>query len=171
MRVRTVPANSARSATQAKAPTMALADFAGDFDALGVEGQRDAAEQLAAERIAAAPEDAAAHFAIGLAQFLGAVEGLGQGLHRFGLTNTYGNAAEAVLEGRSLLPHRRLAKGRCLNLRRLFETPPVFEPILIAQGTAVLPYLEDGETVSADTLWGILNMREDGPLGYCLRFN
>lgn len=78
---------------------------------------------------------------------------------------------EAVLEGRTLIPHWRFAAGRGVNLRRFFEEPPTLDPILIAQGTAVLTYLEDGDTVSAETDWGILGLLEDGPLGYFVWFN
>lgn len=126
MGVRAILTNSVRPAILALAPTMALADFAGDFDALLVEGKRDAAERLAAERIAAAPEDAAAHFALGLAEFLGAVEGLGQGLHRYGLANSYGNPSEIVLGGG--LPFLRIP----------VPTNPAPEPVTYAGLRALL---------------------------------
>jgi hypothetical protein len=48
--------------------------------------QLDAAETLARDRVSADPADAQAHFALGTAQFLQAVEGLGQGLYDHGLT-------------------------------------------------------------------------------------
>jgi hypothetical protein len=54
--------------------------FAAGFEARLVEGRIGAATAFAEARRAAPPEDAAAHFALGLAQFLAAVERLGQGL-------------------------------------------------------------------------------------------
>ena len=60
---------------------------------------------------------------------------------------------EAVLEG---------GAGRGINLRRMFEAPGSFDPWLIAQGSAILPYLEDGETVSLETAFTILMPTEGG---------
>jgi hypothetical protein len=81
------------------------------------------------------------------------------------------DAFEAVLEGERLLPHWRIAEGRGINLRRMFDEPRTFDPWLIAQGSAILPYLEDGETVSPDTAFTILMLTEGGLLGYFLWFN
>ena len=78
---------------------------------------------------------------------------------------------EALLEGRRLIPHWRIAEGRGINLRRMFEEPTTFDPWLIAQGSAILPYLEDGETVSPETAFTILMLTEGGLLGYFLWFN
>lgn len=78
---------------------------------------------------------------------------------------------EAVLEGRRLIPHWRVAAGRGINLRRMFDEPGTFDPWLIAQGSAVLPYLEDGETVSPETAFTILMLTEGGLLGYFVWFN
>jgi hypothetical protein len=78
---------------------------------------------------------------------------------------------EAVLEGRRLIPHWRVADGRGINLRRMFDEPGTFDPWLIAQGAAILPYLEDGETVSPETAFTILMLTEGGLLGYFVWFN
>ncbi len=78
---------------------------------------------------------------------------------------------EAVLNGARLIPHWRIAEGRGINLRRMFEEPTTFDPWLIAQGSAVLPYLEDGETVSPETAFTILMLTEGGLLRYFLWFN
>jgi hypothetical protein len=78
---------------------------------------------------------------------------------------------EAVLDGARLIPHWRIAEGRGINLRRMFEEPTTFDPWLIAQGSAVLPYLEDGETVSPETAFTILMLTEGGLLRYFLWFN
>lgn len=59
--------------------------FAENFDELLKAGRIGAAEQAAADRVAAVPGDAQAQFALGAAQFLGAVEGVGRGLYDLGL--------------------------------------------------------------------------------------
>ena len=56
---------------------------------------------------------------------------------------------DAVLDGRKLIPHWRLAKG--VNLRRVLEEPKPFDLVLWATGHAALPYLEDGAVVSSQT--------------------
>jgi hypothetical protein len=53
----------------------------------------------------------------------------------------------------------------------MFDEPRNFDPWLIAQGSAILPYLEDGETVSPETAITILMLTEGGLLGYFLWFN
>lgn len=78
---------------------------------------------------------------------------------------------EAVLTGERLVPHWRVAEGRGINLRRMFDEPTTFDPILIAQGVSVLPYLEDGETVSPETVGTIFRLTEGGLLGYFIWFN
>jgi hypothetical protein len=67
---------------------------------------------LVQTRLASTPGDAEAGFALGLAQFLGALEGPGQGLHRYGLTSPYDNLAGQALGGtvpflRVPIPERR----------------------------------------------------------------
>lgn len=78
---------------------------------------------------------------------------------------------EAVLKGERLIQHWRVVDGRGINLRRMFDEPTLFDPILIAQGSTVLPYLEDGETVSEETVETIFDMLEGGLLGYFIVFN
>ena len=50
---------------------------------------------------------------------------------------------EALLKGEKLLPHWRFDKG--INLRRIFLEPTTFDVVLLIQGSAAIPYLEDGE--------------------------
>ena len=78
--------------------------FATDFEQLLTTGKLTAAIDLAAARVKAAPEDAQARFSEGIAEFLFAVEGLGQGLHRYGLRNSYDNDMLEFIE----LPFLRL---------------------------------------------------------------
>lgn len=76
---------------------------------------------------------------------------------------------EAVLKGNKLIPHWRLSKG--INLRRVFFEPRPFDPILWAQGSAALPYLEDGPMTDAETWNRIMMMFEGNFLGYAVWFN
>jgi hypothetical protein len=52
---------------------------------------------------------------------------------------------EALLQGKKLLGHWRFTQG--INLRRMFLEPTTFDIVLLIQGSAALPYLEDGEIV------------------------
>jgi hypothetical protein len=56
---------------------------------------------------------------------------------------------DALLKGEKLLPHWRFEQG--INIRRLFLEPRTFDLVLLVQGSAALPYLEDGELTTADT--------------------
>ena len=76
---------------------------------------------------------------------------------------------EALLAGRKLIPHWRLAKG--INLRRVFTEPRTFDPVLWMQGSAALPYLEDGELTSSETWFRIMGLLQGNFLGYAIWFN
>ena len=56
---------------------------------------------------------------------------------------------DGMLQGNILLGHWRLVRG--INLRRVFLEPTTFDPILWGQGSAALPYLEDGAMAQGDT--------------------
>ncbi|MFO0993225.1 MAG: hypothetical protein U1E67_14970 [Hyphomicrobiales bacterium] len=75
----------------------------------------------------------------------------------------------AVLAGKKLVPHWRLDKG--INLRRAMLEERVFDPILWAQGSAALPFLEDGPVSDAQTWDRIMNMLQGNFLGYAVWFN
>ena len=76
---------------------------------------------------------------------------------------------DALLKGQKLIPHWRLAKG--INLRRVFLEPQAFDPILWFQGSAALPYLEDGPVTDAETWRNIVEMFEGNFLGMAVWFN
>jgi len=76
---------------------------------------------------------------------------------------------EALLQGRKLLPHFRFQKG--INLRRMFTEPQTFDLVLLIQGSAALPYLEEGELADAQTWDQIMQLMGEGPLGYFVWFN
>ena len=76
---------------------------------------------------------------------------------------------DAILNGKKLIPHWRLAKG--INFRRALTEPTIFDPILWAQGSAALPYLEDGPISDAEAWNRITSMLEGNFLGYAMWFN
>lgn len=76
---------------------------------------------------------------------------------------------DALLNGRKLIPHWRLEKG--INLRRVFTEPRTFDPVLWIQGSAALPYVEDGELTSSETWTRIMGLLEGNFLGYAVWFN
>jgi hypothetical protein len=59
--------------------------------------------------------------------------------------------AEAVLNGEKLLPFWRSGFEEGVNLAKVFKEPRDFDLVLWVQGTAALPYLEQGETSSPET--------------------
>ena len=76
---------------------------------------------------------------------------------------------DTLLTGRKLIPHWRLEKG--INLRRVFTEPRTFDPVLWMQGSAALPYLEDGELTSSETWSRIMGLLQGNFLGYAIWFN
>lgn len=56
--------------------------------------------------------------------------------------------AEAVLDGRELVPHWRFRQG--FNLARVFDEPRPFDLVLWITGPAALPYLEDGPVTTGE---------------------
>jgi hypothetical protein len=76
---------------------------------------------------------------------------------------------EAILKGQKLVPHWRLAKG--INLRRVFLEPRPFDPILWAQGSAALPYAEDGPVTDQATWNRIMGLFGGNFIGFALWFN
>lgn len=76
---------------------------------------------------------------------------------------------EALLQGRKLLPHWRLAKG--INLRRVFLEPSTFDLVLWIQGTAAIPYLEEGELSVRETWETIIDLFQGDFFSYAIWFN
>jgi hypothetical protein len=77
---------------------------------------------------------------------------------------------EAILAGEKLLPHWRV-RDRGINLRRVFLEPRTFDAVLWAQGSAAVPYLEEGELTRGDTWGGIMNLFDGNFFGFALWFN
>lgn len=79
--------------------------------------------------------------------------------------------SEALLQGRKLLPYWRVADGRGVNLRRVFEAPQRLDLLLWLQGAAAAPYLEEGELTRGDT-WRRIVRAFDGRFApFALWFN
>jgi hypothetical protein len=76
---------------------------------------------------------------------------------------------EALLGGTKLLPHWRFEQG--INLRRLFLEPTTFDIVLLIQGSAALPYLEDGELTESDTWRRIMQVFGGDFFRYAVWFN
>ncbi|MDX2038926.1 MAG: hypothetical protein SFX72_19930 [Isosphaeraceae bacterium] len=55
--------------------------------------------------------------------------------------------AEAILEGKKLVPHWRIDQPRRgIDLAQVFEAPREFDLVLWVQGTSALPYVREGDT-------------------------
>lgn len=79
--------------------------------------------------------------------------------------------AEALLAGKKLIPFWRANDKRGINLRKVFTEPTAFDLVMWVQGTAALPYLEDGEVTTPDT-WNRLQAVFRGQfIGYAAWFN
>lgn len=92
---------------------MAEPDFEARFQGFLNAAQIGAAESLARDRLAQSPGDAQAQFALGTAQFLGAVEGLGQGLYDHGLARDDSSLSDSFgIPGMTDLPFLRLPVGQ-----------------------------------------------------------
>jgi hypothetical protein len=77
--------------------------------------------------------------------------------------------AEAVLEGRKLVPHWRFTKG--INLKHVFTEPKPFDLVLWIAGPAARPYLESGEIISNES-WSQIDRAFGGDfLTYAFWFN
>lgn len=72
--------------------------------------------------------------------------------------------AEAILHGKKLIPYWRIGDNRDLNLKRVFFEPRDFDLVMWFQGSAAVPYLEDGPSTSAET-WTRLQRVFGGQFG------
>lgn len=61
---------------------------------------------------------------------------------------------ETILDGKKLIPHWRFpGVGTGVNLHRVFTEAKLFDLVLWAQGSGMVPFLEKGE-VTSDETWG-----------------
>ena len=61
------------------------------------------------------------------------------------------NELEAILNGDKLLPHWRVKPGEGINLDKLVQAPPRLDPVLLIQGSALIPYLQEGPVSDSGT--------------------
>lgn len=76
---------------------------------------------------------------------------------------------EALLQGRKLMTHWRLPGG--INLRRVFLEPRVFDLVLWVQGTAAIPYLEEGPLSREEDWRNITDLFFGDFFSYAIWFN
>jgi hypothetical protein len=79
--------------------------------------------------------------------------------------------AEAILAGRRLVPHWRLAPGHGINLRRVFLEPRPLDVVGWAQGAAAVPYVEKGECSSSETWRQLQRVFRGNFIGFAIWFN
>jgi hypothetical protein len=79
--------------------------------------------------------------------------------------------AEAILQGKKLIPFWRGEPGVGVNLRRAFTDPTTFDLVLWIQGTAAAPYLQQGPLSEPGT-WRRFNEIFNGQfIGFAIWFN
>ena len=77
--------------------------------------------------------------------------------------------AEAILDGRKLVPHWRFAKG--MDFKRFFEEPQTFDLVMLLAGSGAVPYLADGELTTKER-WDELTRAFEGSFfGYAIWIN
>jgi hypothetical protein len=79
--------------------------------------------------------------------------------------------AAAILAGRRLVPHWRLAPGHGINLRRVFLEPRPFDVVGWAQGAAAVPYVDKGECSSFETWRRLQRVFRGNFIGFAIWFN
>ena len=81
------------------------------------------------------------------------------------------NEFEKILNGERLIPHWRIKDLRGINLKKVFYEPRPFDPVLWVQGSAALPYLENG-LLSAPNTWNRFNRLFNGNfIGFAIWIN
>ncbi len=79
--------------------------------------------------------------------------------------------AKAILKGEKLIPFWRSGAASGVNLNHVFTDPRTFNLVLWVQGTAAMPYLQNGVCTSAET-WNRLQRIFRGEfIGFALWFN
>jgi hypothetical protein len=78
---------------------------------------------------------------------------------------------EALLEGKKLLPHWRFKDGRGFSVKRFLSDSRETDLVLLIQGTAAVPYLEEGPLSDATTWRQITMLFRGNFLGYALWIN
>ena len=88
---------------------------------------------------------------------------------RIGAWRAVLDEADAILDGRKLVPHWRLRQG--INIRRVFEEPQPLDVVLWITGPAAVPYLEDGP-IATNEEWNRITDSFGGGFGvFAVWFN
>lgn len=66
------------------------------------------------------------------------------------------NELEAVLTGKKLLPHWRIKPTEGINVDKLVAAPPRLDIVLLVQGSALIPYLQEGPVSDRRTWMGLM---------------
>ena len=79
--------------------------------------------------------------------------------------------AEALLEGKRLVPFWRGNGTRGVNLRRAFLEPKTFDLVMWVQGAGALPYLEEGTQTKKEVWDRLLRVFQGEFIGFAFWFN
>lgn len=79
--------------------------------------------------------------------------------------------ADKILGGTTLVPFWRDAGGRGVNLRKVFTEPRELDLILWVQGTAAIPYLEEGRVTQPEFWSRLMRLFRGEFIGFALWFN
>ena len=79
--------------------------------------------------------------------------------------------AKAILKGEKLIPFWRRGPESGINLKRVLTEPRTFDLVLWVQGTAAVPYLENGVCTSAETWSRFQRIFRGEFIGFALWFN
>lgn len=79
--------------------------------------------------------------------------------------------SDDLLQGRRLIPFWRKSVTQGINLKRVFLEPRTFDLVLWAQGTAVVPYLEDGPRTRPEVWQRLQRVFRGEFFGFALWFN
>jgi hypothetical protein len=77
--------------------------------------------------------------------------------------------AEAMLNGRTLVPHWRFEKG--IDLKKFFDEPQTFDLVMLLTGAGAVPFLVDGPVASAERWTEITDAFEGSFFSYAIWFN
>ena len=81
------------------------------------------------------------------------------------------NDAEHIWQGKLLIPHWRVMDGKGINLKRVFTEPQTFDVVMWLQGTAAVPYLEEGEIIDEESLQELWDAFGGNLFGFAAWFN
>jgi hypothetical protein len=78
---------------------------------------------------------------------------------------------EAILEGKKLLPHWRFASTHGFNVKRFLTEARGTDLVLLLQGSAAVPFIEQGECTSDDTWRRITQLFQGNFIGFAIWIN